>query len=299
MKIIIDKVEDINDDDIHGRTVMHDAAWQGHTDVLRFLIEKGASPNRTDKHNRTPFFFACLGSSGTSEETARFLLDTMIQQGANIDEINMVTKRGRTPLRQASAKGFTEIVQILLDKIGSPTIVNAVDTRKGRNALHSAAFRGRAKTVEVLLKKGADASLNDGVDGKGKTALQLCHEEWAIQGTKDFEDTLSIFIDHDPRAAAQDSLLLVTAAVNGSKRILEQLHKAKADLDKIDQYGWTPLLLARQFRHTDAAEFLSKKTMPTKWDCEIESVTVADDGRRLEHPGEGLQIPIFGVRKLC
>jgi ankyrin repeat protein len=284
MKIIVDKfekVEDIDDDDIYGRTVVHDAAWRGHLHVVKFLIEKGASPVRTDHHNRTPFLFACLGKS---EETARFLLDKMIEQGATIEQINAPTKRNRTPLRQASSKGFLDIVQILLDKIDSPAVVNAVDTRKGRSALHCAAFRGKDKVVEALLEKGAKSTLKDGVDGQGKTALQLCHEEWAIQGNKYFEDTISLLIDNDPVAAAQDSLLLATAAVNGSKRILEMLHKAEADLDKIDQYGWTPLLLARQFQHTEAVEFLSRQTMPTKWDSKIEKIGLTEDATGIQYP---------------
>jgi len=229
MKTIIKNVTDIDDDDKRGRTVMHDAAWRGHTDVLRFLLENKASVTRTDHHNRTPLFFACLGKS---EDTVQFLLNKMIEQGLSIEDINKKTLRGRTPLRQAASKGFTEVVQTLLDKIDSLDIVNAVDSRKGRNALHCAAYRGKCAVVAALLKKGADSTIKDTND---KTALQICHEEWAIQETQDFEDTVSLLIKHDPAAAAKDSLLMTTAAVIGSRRILEELHKAEADLDKIDR----------------------------------------------------------------
>lgn len=279
MKVIIDKVTDINDDDIRGRTAMHDAAWQGHTEVLKFLISKGASATRTDKHNRTPFMFACLGKN---EETARYLLDTMLEDGTSIENINAKTKRERTPLRQAAAKGFVEIVKLLLDKIDDVAVIDAVDTRKGRNALHCASFRGKHQVVSLLLAKGANVALQD---KEGKTALQLCHEGWAIQESKDFEDTIALLISHDPTAAAQDSLLIATAAVNGSKRILEMLHSAKADLDKIDKYGWTPLLLARQYKHLDAEEFLSRQTKPTCWECKVPVVVVSEEGCKLEHQG--------------
>jgi hypothetical protein len=52
------------------------------------------------------------------------------------------------------------------------------------------------------------------------------------------------------------------------------------------RYGWTPLLLARQYRNSDAEEFLSRQTMPTRWECNVETVTVGENGRRLEHPGD-------------
>jgi ankyrin repeat protein len=229
MKTIIPNVTDIDDDDKRGRTVMHDAAWRGHTEVLKFLLENKASITRMDHHYRTPLFFACLGKS---EETVQFLLDKMIEQGLSIKDINKKTLRGRTPLRQAASKGFTKVVQTLLDKIDDLSILNAVDSRKGRSALHCAAYRGKCAVVAALLKKGADSTIKD-VDNK--TALQICHEEWAIQETQDFEDTVSLFIKHDPVAAAKDSLLMSTAAVIGSRRILEELHKAEADLDKIDR----------------------------------------------------------------
>lgn len=284
--MIIDKVTDIDDDNTKGRTAMHHAAYMGHPEVVKFLIEHGASTNRADKHNRNPFFFACLGSS---EETARFLLDKMVEEGKTIQEINVKTKRDRTPLRQASSKGFTDIVEILLGKIDDPQSVNLVDTRKGRSALHCASLRARSAVVALLLKNGADHTLKD---KDGKTALQLCHEEWAVQGTNLFEDTLSVLIDHDSASAAQDSSLIATAAVNGSKRLLEKLASAKADLDQIDRYGWTPLLLAKQFRHSEAEEFLGNMTKPTKWETSTVDevlVVVGDDGVALEHKGDGEQ----------
>jgi len=198
----------------------------------------------------------------------------------------MKTKRNRTPLRQASSKGFTGIVEILLDKIDSPEVVNEVDTRKERSPLHCASFRSKSDIVALLLKKGADSTLKD---KNGKTALQLCHEEWAIQANNSFEDTILILIDHDPTAAAQDSVLAATAAINGSKKILEKLASAKADLDKIDRYGWTPLLLAKQFKHSEAEEFLGRMTKPTAWETstvDVNVVTVYDEGVGLEHTGE-------------
>jgi ankyrin repeat protein len=300
MRVIIDKVTDVDDDDTRGRTAMHNAAWRGHTEVVKFLLEHGASTNKPDKHNRSPLLFATLGKS---EETAKFLLDKMLEEGKTIQEINMKTKRNRTPLRQASSKGFTEIVETLLDKIDNPELVNTVDTRKSRSALHCASFRAKSAVVALLLKKGADSDLKD---KDGKTALQLCHEEWAIQGTSLFEDTLSLLIDHDPATAAKDSLLTATAAVNGSKKILEKLAASKADLDQIDRYGWTPLLLARQFRHSEAEAFLGRMTQPTKWDTSTVDenvVTVFDEGLGLEHNGEGATsfpsfVPLYHLASL-
>ncbi len=96
---------------------------------------------------------------------------------------------------------------------------------------------------------------------------------------------MALLIDHDPAAAAKDALLIATAAVNGSKKILAQLHKIHADLDQIDKYGWTPLLLARQFKHVEAEDFLSMQTKPTCWEMEGVEMKVSDDSCGLEHIG--------------
>jgi ankyrin repeat protein len=286
MEVIIQEVREIDDEDDEGRTALHFAALEGHTEVAEFLVRKGALLFKTDKHNRTALFWALLGNA---EETARFLLDKMIGSGTTIDQINTATKKGRTILRQASFNGFAEIVKMILDKIDSPAVINAVDDRKGRSALHCAAFRGKSEVVELLLNKGADTSIKDGVDGK--TALQLCHDQWVFQGTKDFETTIAFLIDKDPIAAAQDSRLASTAAINGSRAILEKLHKAHVDLSQLDQYGWSPLLLAKQFQHADAEEFLSRQAKPSEWNNDLNIHKVTEDGRRVEHAGEGDNSP--------
>ncbi|KAH6690215.1 hypothetical protein BKA61DRAFT_286666 [Leptodontidium sp. MPI-SDFR-AT-0119] len=289
MKIVMKKVDDIDDDDKRGRTALHNAAFAGQLEAVKFLLENGASITKVDGHNATPLFFATLGKS---EETVLYILNKMIEQGKTIEEINLKTNGQRTPLRRAAWRGFTETVKILLERIESPEEVNTVDLLKGRSALHCAAFHGHAEVVSQLLKKGADTTLKDGPLNPetklhdGKTALCLCHEEWAIQGTKEFEDTVSLLIEADPAAAAQDSLLIATAAINGSKRILEQLHRAQADLDQIDKYGWTPLLLARQFKNAEAEEFLGIQTKPTCWEMEGVETTVTENGCGLEHAGE-------------
>lgn len=293
---------DIDDDDNHGRIALHGAAYMGHKEVVDFLIQHRSNPLRTDKHNRTALFWACLGKS---EDTALFLLKKIMESGAGIGEINMVTKRGRTPLRQASANGFQQVVEMILGMTDAPKIINTVDKRKGRSALHCAAFRGRVKIVKALLEKGADYTIQDGVEGKGKTALQLCHEQWAFQGTSNFEETLSLLMDHDTAAAAKDSRLAATAAINGSKAILEKLHKAQVDLDKMDEYGWTPFLLAKQFQHSDAVEYLARQTKPTKWiidkDTQEETYTqiTTDCGRRLEHSSDSESFPKHPQRETC
>ncbi|KAI9774482.1 MAG: hypothetical protein M1839_001715 [Geoglossum umbratile] len=293
IEVIIGGVHDVDDSNNWGRTALHAASWEGHMETVELLLKHGANPNKVDKHNRTPLFFACLGlpaRMAPCEATAGLLLDKLLSDGCGIGEINAVTKRGRTPLREAAAHGFTKVVETILGMIGpnDTDTVNKVDTRKCRSALHCAALRGRPEIVELLLHHGADATLRDST---GKTALQLCNEKWAIMGTTPYETTLSALIDHESTAAAKNKDLLVTAAINGSVLILEKLLDSKADLNEPDQYGWTPLLLAQQFQRTEAVNFLTHRIAqiglkPTRWTSTYPSdwLSVSPDGRRLSHP---------------
>ena len=291
--LLLRKVTEIDDDNKFGRTALHGAAGAGRAETVKLLLKHKADPNKTDKHNRTPLFFACqcsMAKLSDSERTANTLLEQLIGDKYPVDEINKVTLNGRTPLREAAAHGFIQVVETILGLIPSTDkeTINRADTKKGRTALHCAALRGRDNVVPILLQHGADVTLRDTKDKK--TALQLCYEHWSMTGTARYEEVLLTLIDHDPSGAANSQELLAAAAINGSVKILEKLLDLKADLNKPDQYGWTPLVLAQQYQRTEAASFLSRRiaqvgTRPSAWtyNYPVRWTQISDDGCSLVH----------------
>ncbi|KAL8820486.1 MAG: hypothetical protein Q9191_007508 [Dirinaria sp. TL-2023a] len=302
IKLIIDQVKDIDDTNNYGRTALHAAAWAGHKETVQLLLQQGADINRKDNHERTPLFFACWGSKTRLPScglVAELLLEELVSKGYKLNDINSRTKQGRTPLREAAAHGFTKVVDLILDMIdpSDKSYANQRDTSKGRSPLHCAALRGHPNVIASLIKHGADATQRDGIDGNGKTALELCHERWDLLGSKDYEDTISELIDAVPAEAAVNRSLLATAAMYGSVSILEKLLNVKADFNEPDQYGWTPLLLARQFGRDEVVEFLSSRAAhigfkPSSWTYTYgdDFTSLQDEGRRVVHPGD---------RRLC
>ncbi|KAL9606433.1 MAG: hypothetical protein Q9179_000399 [Wetmoreana sp. 5 TL-2023] len=299
IKLIIDKVTDVDDDNRWGRTALHAAARGGHKETVEILLQRGADVTKEDDHGRTPLFFACLSLAlrpAASEETANLLLDTMLKRGLKAEEINVVTRRGRTPLWAAAAHGFSNIVESILNLLDpdDKETLDRRDTLKSRSALHCAAFRGRADVVSILLERGADPNLRDGT---GRTALELCQEQWALHGSSQYEASVSRLIDAAPDEAAINKSLLATAAEYGRVPILEKLSQAKANFDVPDQYGWTPLLLARQYQREEAVTFLSHHfphmgLKPSHW-----TYTYGDDFTALEH--NGLHVIHPGGRERC
>ncbi|KAM7196764.1 ankyrin-3 [Naviculisporaceae sp. PSN 640] len=304
-------VEEIDDLNSAGNTALYQAATGGHAETVKLLLESGAKPgiknnlgrvalheaifasqketvqvlldwekehpgtvgvNLPANHNRTPFFFACLSKD---DETPNVILEFLLENKLPLSEINQLTKRGRTPLRQAADQGRDSIVSRLIELAAeeddfSNLFVNQQFAINGMTPLHRAAKGGHLGCVRLLLDRrlGTDITIKD---KEGRTALTVAYQEWAFESEKSaYEDIISILIDMDPAAARNDAELIGTVAANGSTRLLKQLWRLKADLNVRDQYGWTPLEIARKFSQKSAEEFLSKQQawtnmLPTRW----------------------------------
>merc|ERR1719357_1947877 len=86
-----------------GDSVLNNAAWKGHLDVVKLLVEAGASLVHKNKIELNALHHAsCKGK----HETCRYL----IEKGINV---NSRTKKGTTPLIMASRNGQTETVKVL------------------------------------------------------------------------------------------------------------------------------------------------------------------------------------------
>lgn len=294
---IIGFVTDVDDDDKWGSTALHLAAHTGQKETVQFLLEHSADVNRKDKHNRTPLLCACtpdvrILQNSSHAATAELLMDEQIKRGALFSEINVCSKSGRTPLREAAGRGFVQVVTAILKQMGPEDRewINKRDERRGRSPLHSAATHGRAEVIVVLLRHGADPNIRDGKINEGKTCLELCLDQWANTGSKRYEDAIALLIDACAEEVKRSKLLLTTAAIQGSTLILVKLANMGLDLNQPDAYGWTPRQLASQFGHDEAMEFISttlasKALRPAEWLLPEDSkyTTLQDDGRRVVH----------------
>ncbi|KAL8792428.1 MAG: hypothetical protein Q9195_004961 [Heterodermia aff. obscurata] len=306
VEMIINRVNDVDDDNKWGRTALHAAAFSGQTETVEILIKHGADPNRKDKHDRTPLLFACLTGmydvfqNSNHQATAELLVQEQVKCHASFAQINVPTKRGRTPLREAAARGFVKVIAAIIGQMKSDDKEKWIDHRdnqKGRTALHSAAVHGRAEATALLLQNGADPSLRDGDEGKGMTSLELCLDRWAVVGSQQYEryeTAIAHLVDANVKEATENTSLLTTAAIHGSVLILEKLANAGVNLNLPDAYGWTPSQLTAQYGHTQAElcirQSLAKKALrPTQWVShkEVKSTTILqEDGKHVSHLGE-------------
>ena len=299
VELIITRVSDVDDENKWGQTALHAAASAGQDKTVEILLKHGADTSHKDKHNRTPLLFACLTGTydlqSNHQVTAELLVQEQIKRGTTFAQINTPTKRGRTPLREAAARGFVKVVAAIVEQMRPDEMewINHRDERRGRSPLHSAAAHGRAEVTALLLQNGADPNLRDGEKGTGMTSLELCLDRWTVFESQRYQSTIAHLIDASVNEAKENKLLLTTAAIHGSIPILEKLANAGVNFSLPDAYGWTPSQLASQFGHTEAESWIRqsiarKALRPTQWTLhnEVKGTTILQDDGRVSHQGE-------------
>jgi ankyrin repeat protein len=130
-----------------GGTPLHLAAMEGHEEIVRVLVERGADANTT-YNSISPLHDALMRGRHSS---ARVLLEL----GANATLKMKQECGGKSPLILAAQYSLnTDVIHLLLGK-GADADIDATEMN-GRSALFFAIGRGNAETVRVLLERGAD-----------------------------------------------------------------------------------------------------------------------------------------------
>ena len=168
------------------RTALHAASAAGHLEVVKYLVNAGASLSSTDGAGDTPLHAAIAGSAAGSAKRT-------------------VSHDGPT-LHQAVEAGKLEIVQYLVGRGANVDVKNS----EGETPLHIAAKAGAVEIAEYLVAQGANVELQDNA---GNTPLDVA--EAARDATTDtaqkarFSDVAAAL---DAQAKSPD--LVVSASVS-------------------------------------------------------------------------------------
>lgn len=125
-----------------GRTPIFEGMTEGRVDICKFLVARGATINRLDKHGWSPL---AAGLAAGSFDASQFLVD----QGAVVMQR---LQNNSTPLHVAASVAGSAAVTGFLISAGA--LVNAVDHR-GWTPLHYSVSGG---TADVLIGRGANAT---------------------------------------------------------------------------------------------------------------------------------------------
>ena len=124
----------------NGGTALYQAARNGYSDIVAYLLNKGADPNITNNSNVTPLFIAV---SNGHEEVVKLL----VEKGA---DPNIINSYGDSSHLAAAQRGHWEIVKLLIAKGANIH----QQTKQKENLLHIAAKNDKKEVIKYLLEIG-------------------------------------------------------------------------------------------------------------------------------------------------
>ncbi|ETL78358.1 hypothetical protein L917_20824 [Phytophthora nicotianae] len=229
----------VNDVDVDGFTALMVAAAEGHRDVVRALIRRGADVGvRTHELRSTALHFAA--KNGDAEIVAALCecdaavvdswnvnadtpliwaciegraeaVKVLLKHGADVNVLNQygastllcAVMIGEDPEQdEESDKRRAEILAMLLEKNGK--LVNFQD-REGSTAMHLAAACGYLECVKILLASGADITLRNAI---GQTPLEEAQDSELRESGQCVEHLRGIWRQLEEEAAARMMAML-------------------------------------------------------------------------------------------
>ena len=251
-----------------GSKPLHIAVSSGATDIVKFLLQNGATVNGSNNYGFTPLHYA---DNEDRIEIAKILL----QNGANVNASN---NYGLTPLHYVYHDNEMEIAKILVQNGAN---INA----KGNNnttVLHYAVLEGKLEFVKLLLDNGAKINVKN--NDSGFTPLQFTTDteiaKILIQNGANIEskdkhgwtslhhtsiinnvEMAKLLLENSANIEALDKnhrTPLFVACYENNFKVAKLLIQNGANIDAKDADGWTALYHAVIYDKTDLVEFLLK-----------------------------------------
>ena len=167
IKTLLDKGAEVNAQGGYHGNALQAASARGHEQVVKILLDKGVEVNAQGGYYGNALYAA---SSGGHEQVVKILLDKGV-------EVNAQGRGYGNALQAASARGHEQVVKILLDKGAE---VNAQGGKYG-NALQAASARGHERVVKILLDKGAEVNAQSGDYGNALYAASAGGHEQVVK----------------------------------------------------------------------------------------------------------------------
>ncbi|XP_054480234.1 protein phosphatase 1 regulatory subunit 12A isoform X2 [Anoplopoma fimbria] len=177
----------INQPDNEGWIPLHAAASCGYLDIAEYLISQGASVGVVNSEGETPLDIAEeeameellqneINRQGVDIEAARKEEERIMlrdaRQWLNSGQIqdSRHTKSGGTALHVAAAKGYVEVLKLLI-QTGYDVNIKDYD---GWTPLHAAAHWGKEEACRILVENQCDMDL---INKMGQTAFDVADED--------------------------------------------------------------------------------------------------------------------------
>ncbi|XP_053317992.1 protein phosphatase 1 regulatory subunit 12A [Spea bombifrons] len=187
VKFLVENGASINQPDNEGWIPLHAAASCGYLDIAEYLISRGANVGAVNSEGDTPLDIAEeepmeellqneVNRQGIDVEAARKEEERIMlrdaRQWLNSGHINDARhpKSGGTALHVAAAKGYAEVLKLLI-QAGYDVNIKDFD---GWTPLHAAAHWGKEEACRILVENFCDI---DAINKVGQTAFDVADED--------------------------------------------------------------------------------------------------------------------------
>ncbi|CAH0020734.1 unnamed protein product [Clonostachys rhizophaga] len=238
-----------------GVTPLHCAAMQGHSEIAEFLLTAGSDPAWADDEGRP-------ASHSAASDNHCDVLEVLVAAG---DDLASVDKNGNSVLHAAASGGACDAFRMLVRARG--------DSLPWRNntawtPLHKAVIESSFDTVKLILDVAADCKFKDGYFGIDSPVSDDGASALILASRRGSQSVVELLLDYGANIHATDQwrcTALHSAVHAGQTEIVRTLIRRGADVNakhtggdgNIDgDYGMNAVLDAVHFGHIETLEVL-------------------------------------------
>jgi ankyrin repeat protein len=241
LKEIIENKDQVNIRDNYGQTLLMIAVIEADFEIVKYLVNQGASLDARDYEENTVLHFA---AETGNLKMLKFLVDNLEKKQKELAE-----EAKKAAEKKAAKEDVTKEEAAGEEEKPVVKVIN----RQGMTPLHIAAEMGHTKIAEYLVDKGADPEIRN--RGDNNTPLDLA---LAADNLKIVKHLVAAGADPNTIDNQGNSLLHIFTK-NGDLDMVKKLIKNEAEINSLSNQGETPLDIAQAKNYKSIEKFLKSQ----------------------------------------